>query len=457
MSNASLSKYRWQSYTKGENAEVLIAGAQAYTSQSTYPLFQANAADGEVGIFDAVTMAALAANGVLGTVKNLVGSTATGAGLITANTYYYTIVPINAAGHGLPGNEISITTTTSTSTNTLSWDAVPGAVSYQIWRGTTAGAEGNFQTSVTNSFTDTSAAGGTSGTLPTTNTATIGVAQALIAGQKYFVAQRRDSRCKTTTAIIYDSSRTRRVPYAAPVKQITTITIDTSLYTYVAGDNPEIALIETTPGNEPWPTWAYDVVQGTIVGGTAITTLALALQAIVDRINNVADLVHRDDVLNGVTPFTAALSNSGSVYTVTITAGFFGEHFKVALRGNLSGLGVVATPTPFVLGSGFYDHVLSLEKEGWIYEGVTTNYPGDGVTPADFGYPTSYVVNGLTYNIYHIDPRRVSAEPNAVNERVHYPHIYVITPVPVGGSTSLRAASSPDYAIGTILGFPLSA
>src|SRR5256885_1533081 len=129
MLNASLSKYRWQSYTKGENAEVLIAGVQAYTAQPDYKGFQATAADVEVGIFE---------------------------------------------------------------------------------------------TSVTNSFTDTSAAGGTSGTLPTTNTATIGVAQALIAGQKYFVAQRRDSRCKTTTAIIYDSSRTRRVPYAAPVKQITT-------------------------------------------------------------------------------------------------------------------------------------------------------------------------------------------------------------------------------------------
>lgn len=457
MSNPSLSKYRWQSYTKGENAEVLIAGAQAYTAQASYPLFQANAADGEVGIFDANTMAALAANGVLGNPTGLVGSTATTGGSIPANTYFYTIVGINANGHTLPGNEISITTTGATSTNTLSWNPLPGAVSYQIWRGTAAGAEANFQTSVTNSFTDTSAGGGTSGTLPTTNTATTGVGQALVAGQKYFIAQRRDNYCKTTTAILYDSTRTRRIPYAAPVKQVTTIAIDTSLYTYAAGDDIEVALIETTPGNEPWPTWAYDCVTGTVVGGTAISTLALALQAIVNRINNVADLVHRDDVLLGQTPFTASLSNSGSVYTITVTAGFFGEHFKVATRGPISGLAVVTTTTPFVLGSGFYDHVLALEKEGWIFEGVTTNYPGEGVTPADFGYPTSYVVNGLTYNIYAIDPRRVSAEPNAVNERVHYPHLYIITPVPVGANAAARAASSPDYTIGTILGFTLTA
>ena len=458
MSNPSLSKFRWQSNTKGENAEVLIAAALAYTSQATYALFQANAADGEVGIFDATTMALLAANGVIGTVKNLVGSTATGAGLITANTYYYVIVPLNAAGHGLPGNEIAITTTTATSTNTLNWDAVPGAVSYQIWRGTTAGAEANFQTSVTNSFTDTSASGGTSGTLPTTNTATTGFGQALIAGQKYFVAQKRDTYCKNTTTISYDPNRTRRVPYLAPVKQISTIVIDVSLYTpTVVGDDIEIALIETTPGNEPYPTWAYDSVIGDSYKGTATPTLAQALTNIVARINNVTDLVHRDDVLNGQTPFTATISNSGSVYTITITAGFFEQHFKIATRGPIAHLATVATPTPFVEGSGFYDHVLALEKEGWIYEGVTTNYPGEGVTPLDFGYPTSYVVNGLTYNIYHLDPVRVSPEPNAVNVRHHYPHLYIITPVPVGGSTGARAASSPDLVIGTILGFSLAA
>src|SRR6266436_417862 len=290
MSNPSLSKYRWQSNTKGENAEVLIAGAQAYTAQSTYALFQANAADGEVGIFDAATLALLAANGTLANPSGLVGSTATGAGLITAATYFYVIVGLNAAGHTNVSNEISITTTTSTSTNTLSWAPLAGAVSYQIWRGTTAGAEANFQTSVTNSFTDTSATGGTSGTVPTTNTATTGFGQALISAQKYFVAQKRDTYCKTTTTIAYDANRTRRVPYLAPVKQVTTITVDVSLYTNIIGDDMEIALIETTPGNEPYPTWAYDSVLGDSYKGTATPSMAQAITNIVARINDVNDL-----------------------------------------------------------------------------------------------------------------------------------------------------------------------
>lgn len=345
---------RYLSVTKGENAEVLVAAAIAYTAQASFKLFEANAADGEVGIFDATTMV-----------------------------------------------------------------------------------------------------------LQTT---------ALAAGQKFFVSQKRDNAStilglkgmKNTTVVIYDVNRTRRVPYIAPGKQVTTITVDLTSYTPVIakpyasppteGDDFEIAIIETTPGNDPYPTFAYDSVLGDVTAGTPIITGALALQAIVNRINNTADLVHKDDGQ----VVTASISNSGAVYTIVLTAVYFGSHFRVALRGPLSVYGSVVYTTPFVLGTGFYDHVLSLEKEGWVYEGVTTNYPGDGVTPADFGFPTSYVVNGLTYNIYHLDPKRDSAEPNAVNVRTHYPHLYIIVPVPVGGTTTLRAASSPDLAVGTVLGFTLT-
>lgn len=455
--NPSLNKFHWQSYTKGENAEVLIAGAQAYTAQTTYPNFQANAADGEVGVFDATTLAVLAANGKLANPANLAVATSATGGSITANTYFYVVTAVNSAGQTLASNEVSITTTGATSSNTLTWSPVAGATSYNVWRGTATGAEGNFQTTSATNFVDTSAGGGTAGTLPTTNTATSATAPALVAGQKFFVAQRRDNYCKTTTAIQYDANRTRRIPYLAPVLQQSTIVIDTSLYTFASGDDIEIALIETTTGNEPWPTWAYDVVLGTVVGGVAQSSLDIGLQTIVNRINNVNDLVHRDDVLLGQTPFNASISNSGTVYTITITAGFFGENFRIATRGPILGLAVTTTTVPFVLGSGFYAHVLQLEKEGWVFEGVTTNYPGEGVTPADFGYPSSYVVNGLTYNIYALDPVRRVMEPNAINERVHYPHLYIICPVPVGANAAARAASSPDYTIGTILGFTLAA
>lgn len=341
MANPSLTKVRWQRNTKGQNAEVLIAAAIPYTTQATPLLFNANAADGEVGIYDATTNALISA--------------------------------------------------------------------------------------------------------------------ALTANQKYFFMQKRDTYSKTTTTTSYDSTRTRRVAYLAPVKQVVTLTFVDAGYSPIVGDDLEIALIETSPGNEPYPTWAYDSVIGDSYKGTPTPTLAQALQNITARINDKFDLVQKDDVINGVTPFAAVYTAvGGGVYTIVITAGFFEQTFRVAMRGPLLYQGSTVYTTPFVEGSGYYDHVLSLEAEGWIFEGVTTNYPGDGVAPIDFGYPTSYVVNGLTYNIYHLDPLRVSPEPMPQSVHHHYAHIYIVVPVPVGANSTLRAASSPDLAIGTVLGFTLT-
>lgn len=339
--NPSLNKVRWQRNTKGQNAEVLIAGAQAYTTQATPLLFNANAADGEVGMYDATTLALL----------------------------------------------------------------------------TTA----------------------------------------LAANQKYYFMQKRDGYSRTTTTIQFDATKTRRVPYLAPVKQVATITFVDAGYTPVIGDDLEIALIETSPGNEPYPTWAFDSVIGDSYKGTSTPTMAQALINITARINDIFDLVQKDDVLNGQTPFNAVYTAvGGGVYTIVITAGFLEQTFRIAMRGPLLYQGTTVYTTPFVEGSGYYDHVLHLEQEGWIYEGVTTNYPGDGVAPIDFGYPNSYVVNGLTYNIYHLDPLRISPEPMPQGVHNYYAHLYIVVPVPVGGSTGARAASSPDLAIGTVLGYTLT-
>jgi hypothetical protein len=56
--------------------------------------------------------------------------------------------------------------TTSTNNASLSWNAVTGATSYRIYRGTSSNNESVYQTSATNSFTDTGAAG-TAGSVPT--------------------------------------------------------------------------------------------------------------------------------------------------------------------------------------------------------------------------------------------------------------------------------------------------
>lgn len=114
---------------------------------------------------------------ILGVLANPTGTptsaTATTGGTLAAGTYYYKIVAVDALGGlTLPGTEKSQVTTGTTSTVTLTWTAVPGASSYQIWRGTATNSENVYATSSTNSYTDTGTM--TSGTISSSNTTQLG-------------------------------------------------------------------------------------------------------------------------------------------------------------------------------------------------------------------------------------------------------------------------------------------
>jgi hypothetical protein len=99
-------------------------------------------------------------------------SSSASGGTLAAGTYFYKIVAVNAAGTTLGSPEASITVTGSTSSVSLSWAAVQGAVSYRVYRGTSAGAEDHYQAAGSNSFTDTGSVG-TVGTVPVSNTANL--------------------------------------------------------------------------------------------------------------------------------------------------------------------------------------------------------------------------------------------------------------------------------------------
>lgn len=109
------------------------------------------------------TTTALAAPGTVTPTGSATGGT------LAAATYYYKVTALDAFGETTASPEASVTTTGTTSSVGLAWVAVTGATSYKVYRGTTAGGESTFYTTVTNSFTDTGAAG-TAGTVPTANT-----------------------------------------------------------------------------------------------------------------------------------------------------------------------------------------------------------------------------------------------------------------------------------------------
>lgn len=78
--------------------------------------------------------------------SGLAAAVASGGSLTASTTYYYKITALgyngfNATNETAPSNEANGATTSGNQTINLSWTALPGAVSYNIYRGTATGAE----------------------------------------------------------------------------------------------------------------------------------------------------------------------------------------------------------------------------------------------------------------------------------------------------------------------------
>jgi hypothetical protein len=100
-------------------------------------------------------------------VQSAILTTSTG-GTLTTATYYYEVTALNALGETTASNERSVLTTGTTSSNLIVWGAVPGALTYRIYRGTAAAGENVYYTTGSTSFLDIGAAN-TGGTPPIVN------------------------------------------------------------------------------------------------------------------------------------------------------------------------------------------------------------------------------------------------------------------------------------------------
>lgn len=100
-------------------------------------------------------------------------STETTGGTLAAKTYYVVVTAVNANGETVASNEEHQATTGSTSTLTVSWGAVQGAASYNIYVGDDgAGSESVVSKANTGTSLTLDALPGTDGTPPSSNTAT---------------------------------------------------------------------------------------------------------------------------------------------------------------------------------------------------------------------------------------------------------------------------------------------
>lgn len=421
-----MAKNRYFQTTKGFNAEVIVAGAVAYTTQESIADFVANAVEGEIGIYDA-NLGALLNGGTTLSVPDApnVNASLTG-GTFAAGSYFWKIVAVNGAGTTTGGGEATLTLTGSTSSVQLDWPAVSGATSYRVYRGTSTGAEDHYQTATTNSFLDTGAAG-TAAALPGSNTAT--TTAAVASGTRITILQKRDGLVHQTTPVTYSTSPLSgtRTPYSAAVADQWSIT---GFPTPAAGQQYVFAIFDMSSGAQPYQAYDYDY---TLKSGDTVSTALTALAASINSLTNPVNI--------NFGPIVTASVTGGN--TLVLTAINTTTPIRIASRADAQ-LVTVTHTQQYAQGIGTYDNVAQLEEEGIIYAGVTTNYPAPiNALPAEFGTPTRFANKSLGYNIYLINVYESEYSPTPVER--HIQRKYQVLAVPSTGTT-------PEAQVKAVLG-----
>jgi hypothetical protein len=237
-----------------------------------------------------------------------------------------------------------------------------------------------------------------------------------------YAVVKRDGNLEFTNRFRLSDYKASRAAYAVGVAQISTAAFSGSL---VAGSDYGVRVIETTPGNQPFPTWYYNVTP------KSGETLAQLLQRIVDRINDASDIVNK----NTDPIVTATLGST----TITLTAKDKGVTFRLAFSpAAISDLAAVAAyGTAAFWGNGTYEQVAELEKYADVLKGVTTNYPGAGTNPEDFGKPTVFAASGVQYSIYYLVGTKTEFSPTPVDQH-QFKH-QIILAIPSNGSANAEA------------------
>lgn len=257
------------------------------------------------------------------------------------------------------------------------------------------------------------------------------ITTALTEGTRYFFAQKRDGGTYRTSTLEYVKRETKRIAYTAPVKQVSTVTFIDS-YVPAIFDELSISVIETTPGNQPFPRWTYSLQ------AKAGETRAQFLARLVELINDPVNIINAD--LGQV----VSASLAGDV--LTLTALYNGSSFRIALQEKAFEVASAVVATAFKQGSGYPEHVSELELAGNIFEGVTTQYPNQNATNEEFGTPTTFTNKNATYNIIQIADTRKEKSPTPVEQHVHFHNVTVAIPV---SATAGHSAVVVD----TVLGF----
>lgn len=360
----------------GANVQGGISGAVAYTAQATYAAFQANAAQGELGVFDANSLALISGAGAASVTADIFFAIMRDGAPEKTVSFRIGQVDMTRTAYSAQVKQIS--------TISLGYTALL-YLQDLLYTAKTPGAGGN-------AITVTNVVAGNSTAL------TIGVAaNAITVNEATSAGGVAISTAAQIAAAIIASGAASALVNVVISGNANTVQVAAAAANLVGGAaNPvptigqvfEIGILETTPGNQPFPTYDY---QYQSVFGDTMDTVAANL---VNQINNTTNYANanRDLIV------TALYNNTTKV--ITITAINFGVSFRLLTKYDLDPIAAVTYVTPMHLGSGFVQEMQLFQDASDIYKGVTTNYPLQGSNPADYGKPSDMVLTTIGYNIY---------------------------------------------------------
>lgn len=358
------------------HAKIIVGKQTAYTAHSTYAAFEAGAADGEIGIFNADTKALITA---ASTDANLRVFIAQKRGSVIHKTvsYNHTASRRSRTNYSAPVKQVTVVSGQAKAS---------GKLGSMIYTAKAGGADGN-DLSVVHVVAGNSTALSVSvtGDVITVNLATSagGVATSTASQVKTAIEGSTSANALISVAIEGSTSAVQGAG-TADLYDGATFTPNPN-----GGDELFLQVTDLTPQQQPYPTFQYSVVLKPGEG------LESGIAKLVAQINSDVAMQNRDR--------DRIVTATASGTDITLTGVEFYHRFKVQLRGGFGNGNAVATTTvKNSYGSGVGMHVVALEEEGFIFEGWNTSHPNLGI-PSDYGKPTPLASPTETYNIFQIE------------------------------------------------------
>lgn len=379
----------------GNRAQVMMSLGVAYTSQTTFALFVANSAQGEMGVFNATTLALVPGNAAVAAGTKVFiavnrggqkGVWANGpqapnvierttifpAGTLAASRQPY-VAPILQVSQVILNSHAQLTIQDLTFVSKAAGASSPVTVVFVV-----AGASTALTVSVTsNAITVNLATNSSSAAIST-------AAQVLAALIASVPASALVTSLLTGTASNIEVAQT-----------VLGLTGGTTASTVTAGFIYNLAILETTIGFQPFPTWSYQqLALATDTEDTIMTKLAAQFNSTTSVANKDRDIIVTATYASGILTFTAIYY--GSTFNVFFPGIVLGGNAPT--DNQLANIATTITATMALAGSGTADQARLFQMAGDVYKGVTTQYPMQGAQPVDYGQPNDFVILNAVQN-----------------------------------------------------------